>query len=82
MEGTLEKTSREKHWRELSDPGKIERLRQVIKEQERLINRITEYLNKLIDHKHLAGTIVQTIRQPNSENYGGFHYHKRPDEWF
>lgn len=74
---------REKHWDELDDPGRIERLRQVIKDQERLIRGMAEYLNLLIGHEHLDGKMVKQISPPNSESYGGFHYHKnRSDEWF
>ena len=84
MKGELEssKPMREAHWGELDDQGRIERLRQVIKDQERLLERVTKYLTQLIDHEHLDGKMVQKISHPNAESYGGFHQIKRKDEWF
>ena len=84
MEGTISDTKpmREAYWEKLDDPGKIERLRRIIKDQERLLNRVTKYLNQLIDHEHLDGKMVQQISHPNAESYGGFSQIKRRDEWF
>jgi len=74
--------SREKHWKELGDQGRIERLRQVVKNQEAFIERMAKYLTELIEHDHIDGKMVKRISHPDSESYGGFHYRKRDNEWF
>jgi len=77
------KASREKHWDELDDLGKIERLRSVVKDQQRVIARMANYIDLLINHEHLDGKMVQPIRHPNAESYGSVYYHKkRGDDWF
>lgn len=80
--GTIEGPQREKHWEELDDHGKIERLHQVIKQQQTLIQRMAGYLDKLITHQHVDDKMVQPIEHPNSESYGGFHHRSRDDKWF
>ena len=79
---TIEGPQRECHWDELDDHGKIERCRKVIKQQETIIQRMAGYLGKLITHQHVGDKMVQPIDHPNSESYGGFHYRKKPDDWF
>ena len=74
--------SREKHWKDLDDQEKIERLRRVINNQEALIVRMAKYLTELIEHDHIDGRMVKKISHPDSESYGGFHYHRRDREWF
>lgn len=74
--------SREKPWKDLDDPGRIERLRQVVNNQEALIVRMASYLTELVEHQHVDGKMVKRIGHPDSENYGGFHYRKRDREWF
>lgn len=76
------KASRESYWEELDDHGKIERLHRVIKDQESLIRRMTEYLIRLIEHDHLDGKLVQKMSHPGSESYSGFHHRVRDDKWF
>ena len=76
------KVSREKHWEELDDEGKIARLRQVIKNQETLITRMANYLSELVEHEHMDGKMVKRLSHPQQESYSGFHYRKRDDKWF
>ena len=74
---------REKYWVELDDAGKIERLRNVIKEHERAISKIADVLDRLISHEHLNGRIVHPIELANQESYGKLYYKRsRSDEWF
>jgi len=73
--------SREKDWKDLDDQGKIERLRQVIRNQEALIVRMAHYLTELIEHDHIDGKMVKRIGHPDSESYGGFHYRKYEKGW-
>ena len=77
-----DKPGRQKLWEELDDQEKIERCRKVLKEQERTIRKVIDYANRLIEHEHLNGKIVQPVGHPNSESTGGFYYRKRSDEWF
>jgi len=78
------KVSREKHWIELADSEKIERLRQVVKDQERVLVKMATYIDNLVDHNHFEGEIVRRIPHPNSESYGSIYYRKpiRTDDWF
>lgn len=78
----IKNATREKYWKELDTPGRIDRLRRVIKDQDFLIKRMGDYLNQLIDHEHSDGKMVQRINHPNAESYGGFHPRKHHDEWF
>ena len=73
---------RESYWEELDADGKIERCRREIKRRDRVIEKMVEYLNKLITHQHVNDKMVQPIDYPNSESYGGFNYRKRSDEMF
>lgn len=82
MTGATNGPQREKYWEELDADGKIERCRKVIKEQQKIIQRMAGYLDKLVTHQHMDGKMVQPISHPNAESYGGFHHRKRPDEWF
>ena len=75
--------SREKYWNELDDAGKIERLRNIIKNQETAISKIADVLDRLISHEHLNGRIVHPIELANQESYGKLYYKRsRSDEWF
>ena len=74
---------REKYWSELSDPEKIERLRDVIKNLERAIEKMASYLDKLVGHQHLDGRLYKPIEHPNAESYGSIYYQRhKHDEWF
>ena len=75
--------SRQKYWDELDDPGKIERLRQIIKQQESVIDKMAGFLDQLISHEHLNGRIVHPIEHPNQETYGKLYYKRhRSEEYF
>jgi len=76
------KMGREKYWDELDDSGKIERLRGIVKEQQRFIEKMVKYFDKLIDHDHLNGKMIARIRHPNEESYGSPHHRKYRDEYF
>ncbi len=76
------KASRDLTWNELEDSRKIERLRKIIKDQGKLIERMTNYLNELIEHEHLDGKLVKRLYPPNQGSPSGFYLGKRDDEWF
>lgn len=79
----LNAPQREKYWNELDDSQKIERFRQVVKEQQRVIEKMATFLDQLISHEHLNGRIVHPIEHPNQETYGRLYYKRqRSDEWF
>ena len=75
--------NREPYWDELDAEGKIERIRNVVKELQGTVKRMSDYMNQLIDHEHLDGKMVKRISHPNSESSGGFYYDRhRSSEYF
>ena len=77
------KASREKNWDDLNLVEKVERMRLIIKKQEKTIERMGKYLDSLVNHDHLDGKIVQVIPHPNAESYGSIYYNrKREDQYF
>jgi len=70
-------------WHELSDDEKIERLHGIVKDQQRVINRQSEFLDSLIGHEHVNGHIMKRVSDPGGESSTyGFKVSNRPDEWF
>jgi len=77
------KASREKYWDELDDSGKIERMRSIVKAQDRVIARMADYLDLLVEHQHHEGKLVTPMKHPNAESYGSIYYRKfHKDEFF
>lgn len=72
-------------WHDLSEGDKINRLRGIVKDQQRIINRLCSYMDQLTNHQHFDGQIVKRVSDPGSEGNGyGFKdsMRSRPDEWF
>lgn len=58
------KPMRDKYWSELDDSGKIERMRSVIKDQKREIQRLLASVDALLKHRHDAQTGKMTLPFP------------------
>jgi|LGOV01.1.fsa_nt_gb hypothetical protein len=56
-------------WTELDNKAKIERLRDEVFNQHSLLKKMAEYLEKLVDHDHMGGRIVQPIDKPKIDIY-------------
>ncbi|GAH89018.1 unnamed protein product [marine sediment metagenome] len=77
------KPGREFHWDELDEKGKIERLRRIVKEQDRALSRMATFLDQLMNHRHVRGKLVRPISDPDAENYNPFdHRRYRDDKYF
>jgi hypothetical protein len=59
---------RDLSWSELDDAGKIERLKEVTIWQYYVIQKMSDYMNKLINHDKM----FNPIEHPNAESYEGF----------
>lgn len=62
-----------KKWSERNEVEKIEVLKNELSRTQRELSRVCNYVNKLIDHDHLRGKVVQRVGSPNEESYGGLH---------
>lgn len=70
-------------WNDLHDDEKVERLRGIVKDQQNILNRMSEYIDQMIDHQHLDGHIVRRVASPGSEMGYGFKdsVRNRADGW-
>ena len=60
---------RDKHWEELDEKEKCERLRQQVKNQQRVIDRLSRMVDKLEVHLHVGKTLVVPIQSsPSGES--------------
>ena len=77
------KASREKYWEELDDSGKIERLREVIKQQSRSLENATKIVEKLRNHSHSeSGRIMVFAFREYGEEESLVGYRGRDPQWF
>ncbi len=59
---------REKYWSELDDKEKIERLRQIVKQHQNELRRLSASVEVLMNHEHgKSGQILSPVR------HGGWH---------
>jgi len=61
------KASREPTWDELDDHGKIERMRQIIKQQQYKNIWLDAIVRRLLKHKHVDGEIVTPMERCSGE---------------
>ncbi len=73
------KPSREKYWSELDADGKIERMRQEVKNAQRRLAEAEEKVRQLLQHNHNGSDIVIPLIKP-SEEYYRFHSPSKPNE--
>ena len=60
-EQAKDKCCREKYWDELDADGKIERLRQIIKNQQNIITGLDNIVSALREHVHADGEIKVSL---------------------
>lgn len=65
------KPMRRKYWSEMEDKERIVKLQEELTRTQEALERLSNYVSKLMDHEHLNGRMVIRLGHPNEESYGG-----------
>jgi hypothetical protein len=69
------KPMRRKYWSEMEDKDRIVKLQEELTRTQEALDRLSNYVSKLMGHEHLNGRMVVRLGHPNEEeSYGGFSF--------
>ena len=68
------KPRRRKYWSEMEDKERIVKLQEELTRTQEALDRLSNYVSKLMDHEHLNGRMVARLGNPNDEYYNGFSF--------